>query len=385
MPHFFIFAGEPSGDLHGSTLIRALKNHQNDLQLTGICGPLMRSEGIDGPLKMENFQVMGFSDVVKALPQLRTYFYQLVDFILKQQFDAVILIDYPGFNLRLAKALRKRGFKGKIVHYICPSVWAHGKGRIKTMVGTLDLLLTIYPFEKEYFSTSSLPVKYIGNPLVENIKEWRYDPSWNAEFTFLAAEKFIALFPGSRTSEIARHFPLLLGVAAQLKKELTHLKFICCYVNKSHLEEMQKLLSKTSLKLNQDIFFIDSRFRYEVMQDCVMGLAKSGTVTLELALLKKPTLVIYELSYLNYFVAKYLLRLNLPYYCIVNILAKKEVFPEIIGMNLSVKQISEAVQQIYRSSEQRELIRHKCQEVIDELGEKKTHDVAATTILGLFK
>ena len=385
MQHLFFFAGEPSGDLHGSALMRKLKNKLPHLKLVGVGGPLMRKEGISGRLKMEYFQVMGFSDVLKALLRLGKYFYQIVKEIIDTQPDAVVLIDYPGFNLRLAKALRKRNYKGKIIQYICPSVWAHGKNRIKTLAANHDLLLTIYPFEKEYFNTTPLKVEYIGNPLVQNINKWKYNSKWRDHLNISSEDEFIALFPGSRSSEIARHFPLFLKCAENIKKSHPFLKFVCCYVNADQLKTMQKSLEQSSLKMNQNFFFISSNLRYEIMQDCEIALAKSGTVTLELALLQTPTVVVYELSYLNHFLAKYFLRLNLPYYCIVNILAKIEVFPELMGSNLSHRLISDKLQTLYENVEQRKKISLECQTILNDFGDKHTHQAAAEAIMGLWK
>ncbi len=154
--HYFIFAGEASGDLHGGPLVKALKQLNPASTITGVAGPAMRAQGVECLIPMEEFQVMGFSDVLAAFPKLWRQFHQVRDTILTTKPEVVILIDYPGFNLRLAKALRKKGFQGKIVQMICPTVWAWGKNRIHTMVNTLDLLLTIYPFEADCFANTSL-------------------------------------------------------------------------------------------------------------------------------------------------------------------------------------------------------------------------------------
>lgn len=382
---FFLFAGEPSGDLHGSQLIRALKSLNTTHHFLGVGGPLMRNEGLSGPLKMEDFQVMGFSDVLKALPHLRRSFYQVLHFILKHKPEIVILIDYPGFNLRLAKALRKKGFKGKIVQYICPSVWAHGKKRICTMVNTLDLLLTIYPFEIDCFSHTSLNVKYIGNPLINNFNNWQYKANWLTDSGISDQEKILALFPGSRQSEINRHTPLQLQAALFFKNKFPQFKLALSYSSENFLPLIHSIIAKTPFKIGYDLFLIPPKYRYELMQDCTMALAKSGTVTLELALHKKPTLVIYELSSLNYFVAKYLLRLNLPYYCIVNIIGNKEIFPEIMGPHLSAEKISQSWQQLYVDEERKENIQHACKNLLQLLGSNQTHQMAAQAILELIK
>ena len=167
----FIFAGEQSGDLHGAELLYALKQKEPNLQIMGVGGPKMRSQGIYSIEKMESFQVMGLSDVIKALPKLVFLFKNIRNTILKNNPKAVIFIDYPDFNMRMAKSLRKNGYTGKLIHYICPSVWAWRKGRIKDLAETLDLLLTIFPFEPQYFEKTPLKVEYVGNSLVKNIKD----------------------------------------------------------------------------------------------------------------------------------------------------------------------------------------------------------------------
>ena len=174
MTRYYLFAGEISGDLHGSRLMQALQSQRDQVSFYGVGGPLMRLEGLDCFIQMEKFQVMGFSDVIKALPHLWKLFYQVRDHILNMQPDCLILIDYPGFNLRLARSLRRKGFKGKLVQFICPSVWAHGKKRIAFLAAYFDLLLSIFPFETAYFAKTSLRVEYIGNPLTETISQHNY-------------------------------------------------------------------------------------------------------------------------------------------------------------------------------------------------------------------
>ena len=172
----FIFAGEKSADVHGERFFRALKADLPQLKVTGVGGPKMRSCGITSIHEMEQFQVMGFVDVFLALPSLIAKFYTVARAIERLKPKVVVTIDYPGFNLRLHRHLRKKGFKGKICHYICPSVWAWGKKRIPMMVENLDLLLSILPFEKQIFSHTSLPVVYVGNPLVQKIAHYTYNP-----------------------------------------------------------------------------------------------------------------------------------------------------------------------------------------------------------------
>ncbi len=325
----FIFAGERSGDLHGSHLITALKALKPPLSFTAVAGPKMRTCEIKCLLPMEKFQVMGFTDVLFHLPKLYRHFHFICRHIQETKPDVVILIDYPGFNLRLAKALRKRGYTGKIVQYICPSVWAHGKGRVETLEEAFDLLLTIYPFENKYFSLCKLSLCYVGNPLCEYIESYPYDIGWKQK-AVNNHENLIALFPGSREHEIKRHLPLILGTAEKILQSEPNAVFGLSLIDNTSLKLIENIVKKYSQALQKALFFVPVHYTYELMQGAKSAIAKSGTVTLELALHRCPTVVIYTLTKLNRLIAKYILRVNLPYYCIVNILLKKQTFIELI-------------------------------------------------------
>ena len=150
----FVACGEISGDIHAAELIQALLKQNPNLSIVGITGSKLRQLPVKTFMEMESLQVFGFWDIVRFLPKLMGLFFKLRSFLLKTAPKAVLFVDYPGFNLRMQKALRKKGFKGKLIHYICPTVWAWGKKRIHTMKNTLDLLLTIFPFETELFPPS---------------------------------------------------------------------------------------------------------------------------------------------------------------------------------------------------------------------------------------
>lgn len=375
--HYFLFAGEKSGDLHGGHLIEAIKQDFPTSLIRGVGGPNMRAAGIDSVLKMEQFQVMGFSDVLKSLPKLWRQFYLIRDEIVKTQPDCVILIDYPGFNLRLAKALRQQGFKGKIVQYICPTVWAHGKKRIHHMANTLDLLLTIYPFENACFAETPLNTCYIGNPLVDNILTYQYKEQWHQEVGLSRTDPLLAIFPGSRIGEIEQNFPQQLKAAFELKKEVKSLQIAVSCAHESLKLPLEKIIRQMD---SEKAHLIPSHLRYELMRDCKTAIAKSGTVTLELALHEKPTIVTYQLTWLNAWVAHYILRLNLPHYCIVNILGQNRIYPELISQNVTSEHILQSLRYIHCNHEIRLRIIAACQQVRSMLGHKKTHQLAAKAI-----
>ncbi len=363
----FIFAGEPSGDLHGSHLLKALKSLIPHCQFEAVAGPLMRNVGVDQLLPMESFAVMGFTDVFLSLPGLIKKFYKVRNHILESQPDAVILIDYPGFNLRLASSLRKKGYTGKIIQYISPTVWAHGSNRIQKMSDTLDLLLTIYPFEKKYFENSPLKVEYIGHPLCQAIQNHTY-----AEFK--KDQPIIAIFPGSRAGEIRRNFVKILESAASL----TDVTFAISIANEKVKPLIEEILRPSSLK---NYILVPKEQTYELMKNCKTAIAKSGTVTLELALHEKPTVVVYELSRLNRFIAKYILKLNLPFYCIVNILGEGQIFPELIEQGFTSENLTRNLLSLHQEGGARAHCIEECKRIKASLNEANPTEKASFSIL----
>lgn len=363
MKTLFLVAAEKSGDTHGANLMRALKKRLPSLVFEGVGGAAMRSQGLQCLIRGEELAFMGFSDVIKNFRTIWRSFRCISRFILKSKPSLIILIDYPGFNLRLAAALRKKGYKGKIVQMICPSVWAWGKKRIKTMVDNLDLLLTIYPFEKELFKGEPLEVHYIGHPIQDALSSHIYDPQWFKSLGMNNLEPLVAIFPGSRLGEIQRNLPLQLAAAAILKKKIPSLRFGISCGHQDLLCEAKKIIQTCGLHLERDLFFVPQNYTYELMQTSKAAIAKSGTVTLELAMHRCPTVVTYQLSALNYCIARYILQLNLPHYCIVNIVGKETIFPEFIASEATPEKIAEAVTLFFKDSSHRELCMQGCERV----------------------
>ncbi len=343
----YLLAGEPSGDLYGTQLAKEL----GDYSLRGVAGPLMRKEGVTPHLEMEQFAVMGFTDVAKRLPDLIGKFYTIRNSILESNPAAVVFIDYPGLNLRLARSLRKKGYKGKLIHYICPSVWAWGKKRIPQMSENLDLLLTIFPFEQKYFSETSLSVKYTGHPLTTLINQERKELN--------LPDNLVSLFPGSRSKEIELNLPMQLEAIKLYAKAHPETEYAICYTN----EKIRQQIERLCLPMKEKIHLVSSENRYALMRASRAALAKSGTITLELALQKCPTVVSYRVTSLNRFIAKYIVKLNLPHYCIVNILGSRRVFPEFIEVPPTAEALASHLMKLTSEGEERTLCVRGCQEV----------------------
>ena len=371
----FIFVGESSADLHGEALLKALFLQNPHLQIWGVCGPKMRTQGLRCIMPMEKFQVMGFVDVFLALPRLIRQFYAVVDAILKANPKGVVFIDYPGFNLRLAKTLRKKGYTGKLCHYICPSVWAHGKKRISLMAKNLDLLLTILPFEKQYFAGTPLAVHFVGHPLVERLSSHHYQ-----EIALPQNKKIVGLFPGSRKKEIERNFQLQLKVAKRLLQDDPDLFFAVSLAHSRFQKLLEKIIAEAKLTLGAEIALISPDKNYDMMKHCYLALAKSGTVNLELALHNVPTVVHYAVSRLDLFIVKHLIKLNLPYYCLVNIIANQEIFPELYGPLFTEENLYSAALRFLKDPKARKACQDQCLQLKKSLGEKQASQEAAKLI-----
>ncbi len=354
----FVFAGEVSGDVHGEHIVKKLKSEFPRARVFGVGGPLMRLAGLETILPMENFQVMGFVDVFFALPKLFKQFFFLKKMLLQERPDLILLIDYPGFNLALAKSLRKKGFTGKICHYICPSVWAWGKGRIAKMEKIFDHLYVIFPFEQRLFNQEKLPVHYVGNPLAQKAKNNRSSPI-NIDPKY----RVVAIFPGSRSKEIDRNFPLQLKIAKQLLKKHDDLFFVVSVAQSTFSRPLNELMDRLGVTDRSRFMFIEASLNPNLMKRAELAIAKSGTNNLELALHHIPTVVTYGIGPVDLFIAKNLLRINLPHYSLPNIVADQTIFPELIGPRFTEEALFAEVDQFLSSDKIRVACREKCREM----------------------
>jgi lipid-A-disaccharide synthase len=352
----FLLAGEPSGDLQGAKLVEALLSLDPTLRIAAVAGPEMRKFPIECVEPMESLQVMGFTDVLFALPKIARLFFSLRRKILKLDPKAFVGIDYPGFNLRLHQSLKKSGFKGKLIHYICPTVWAWGKKRIPRMAATLDQLLTILPFEPSCFSHTPLPVEYVGHPLTEAIRSFKPDPTFRKRHGWQEEDKILAIFPGSRKQEVERNLPLQLQIAKKLQAE------------------------DPRLKIGVGIPFEE---RYQLMHTAHMALAKSGTVALELALHRTPTIVQYAIRPIDVFLATRVFNINLPFYSLPNLILQTEVFPELIGPHLTEERLYEEASRLWSNDAKRTHCQTLCETLWTQLGSDLASLKAAKKILNL--
>jgi lipid-A-disaccharide synthase len=349
-PDIFVVAGEVSGDNLGGSILESLMQQRKDLDVVGIGGPQMRAHGLFPTIPMEELQVMGFIDVIKHLPRLIKIFRSTVQTILHLNPKVVVTIDYPGFNLRLAKSLRKKGYKGKICHVVCPSVWAWGKKRIQTLAHYDDMLLTLLPFEKPLFKETALRVEFIGHPLVKK-----------TPFETAPEDNLVALFPGSRSHEIERNLPYFLRLLPKLDPKL---KFVISLAQEKH---------RSLIRSMTDLPFLTPT------QKPMLAIAKCGTIVLELALRGIPTVVTYKISPLDVALAKWVFRINLPFYSLPNLILNRTLFPELIGPELTDNNLFEATTNLLDPKKLR-ACHLECQKIRELLTSSQD---AATLILSL--
>lgn len=341
-----------SGDLHGARLVEELLSKRPHLKIGAVAGPKMRALPIHSFFPMETLQVMGFVDVVRAIPKIVKQFFSIRKKILELNPKAVVLIDYPGFHLRLERSLRRKGYQGKLIHMVCPTVWAWNKRWIPRMAETLDLLLTFFPFEKRCFAHTQLPVHYVGHPLAAPVAS--FIPS-----NRYTGQKILGLFPGSRKSEIARNLPLQLTAAKKL----------------------QQLDPSLRIEISQASDSIEKN--YDLMKASRLALATSGTVTLELALHGTPTVVNYAIRPLDCFIAQKIFRIDLPFYCIANIIVQKAVFPELFGPHFTEEQLLFWAQKLWFDEAARKACIEGCSKVRKSLNTNGLNISSAQSILSL--
>ncbi len=367
MRKIYLVAGEASGDSHGYELLQSLQRLDNDLEFAGAGGPAMRKATTGRIEDWSDHAVIGVIDVLKNYGYFKGQMVRMVEEIHNWQPQAVVLIDYPGFNLRLAARLRSENYSGKIIYYISPQVWAWNRGRIPKMAKILDLMLCIFPFEKPLYEKSGLSTRFVGHPMVDKLSSLRE-----------AAErehKLIALLPGSRLREIRRIFPVMLEACKLLDDDGYH---FAATAPKPALCEVMKEQMKTAA-VNPESIRITTGDAYQLMQQASAGLVASGTATLESAFFQLPFALVYKVSWATYWPAKFLIKV--PYIGMVNILAERKVIPEYIQSQATAGNLAAEVLRLTTDTEYRAELLSGCQDAIAKLGGGGASNNAAQFIL----
>ena len=358
----FLIAGERSGDLHGGNLIKALKNHQPSAQFRGFGGDYMESAGMEIVVHYRELAFMGFAEVLANLRTISKKLTQCQQDILQFKPDVLVLIDYAGFNMRVAKFARKNGIK--VFWYISPKVWAWNQSRALKLKANVDRMFVILPFEKDFFKKYDWDVDYVGNPVLDAVKAHQADEKFLAKNYLKSEGQLVALLPGSRKQELQRMIPLMASVAARLP----HIQFGLATVSNLN-EELY-----APMKVLPNIRFINNA-TYDLLTYAQAAVVTSGTATLETALFRVPQVVVYKTSGFSYRIAKMAIRV--PYISLVNLIAGREVVKELIQDDASEEKTLGEIRKILEDSVHKNSILSGYDEIIKILDTGSASENAA--------
>lgn len=331
--HIVISAGEASGDLHASLLIKALQTQQDNLHFHGIGGPKCRALGMHALIHAETLSVVGILEIARQFFTLRSALKTMQQFLTTQKPDLVVLVDFSGFNLRLAKYAHQARIQ--VVYYVSPQVWAWRKRRIKTIKRYVDHMIVFFPFEEKLYQEAGVPVSYVGHPLAESVQAEQTPAAFKRSHQ-IGSGPLIGLMPGSRNTEIRRLLPKMLATLPQLKATHPTLQCILIEADTASTDLIDGMLASYQDFQIQRIPAGSSDYSALAACDCVI--VASGTATLELALLQTPMVIVYQLDPISYHIANALV--DLPYYGLCNIAAGEAVVPECIQSDCTPDQIA---------------------------------------------
>jgi lipid-A-disaccharide synthase len=316
-----IVAGEESGDIHAASFVRLLKADNKNIEFSGIGGRHMQEAGVLLVSDLARYGVTGFTAVFRHLRVIRKAFYAIKAHLEKTKPDLLILVDYPGFNLRLAKVAKKMGIR--ILYYISPQIWAWKAKRIVTIRACIDRMAVILPFEKTIYEQAKVPVSFVGHPLVEKINHCDDVPSARIKLQLPLNKRLVAMLPGSRINEIEKHMPVLVATAEKLSQQIEDLHFVIPIAGTIDSSKVKGYFAKS----NVNISFIQGKATEVVAcSDCAV--VASGTASLECALLEIPMCIIYKASKLSYHIVMKVIKVK--YLGLCNLLQNEMVVPELL-------------------------------------------------------
>lgn len=370
MSRIFIIAGETSGDTHAAGLIGELHKGNPTFSFAGLGGPRMRAIGGDGIEDwLRDAAVLGLWEVLKHYGYFKRKFDEALGRIAAEPPDAVVLVDYPGFNLRIAKALRRNRYRGRIIYYISPQVWAWKRGRVKVMARLLDLMICIFPFERELYEASGLHTEFAGHPLVDQAKALRQSRT--------REKHLVGWFPGSRLHEVRRIFPVMLDAARAIRLAVPEARFAVSAANEQLAAEMRDLAEQRGMFEAKQ--WIETGTVYDLMQRAEVGAVASGTATLEAACFGLPYALVYQVNWLTYAVGKAVVRVR--HLGIVNILAGREVVRELIQHDLTADNLAREIAGLLMDAERRQRLAGDLASMVAKLGAGGAYTRAARAVI----
>ena len=374
-----LIAGEASGDAHAAKLVNALRRQspETDFQFFGATGADMRDAGVETILKADDLAIVGLAEIARALPMFFKTFQILKTVAIERKPDAVILIDFPDFNLKLAKALKKHGLK--IIYYISPQLWAWRRYRAKTIKNSVDLLLTILPFERDWYAKRGIThVSYVGNPLAGEVKSKLSKEEFCAKHNLFLAKPIISLLAGSRHKEVTRILPPLLETAGLMNRRDTDLQFVVPLAPTRRIEEIEDAKIKARV-LPTNLTVVKDETR-EALNASDAAAVTSGTATLETAIIGVPMAIVYKTSALNYGLLRPII--SVEHFGLINLIAQKRLAKEFIQNEFTPEKLADEMFRLL-DPETNKKARAGLLEVVETLGKGGASKRAAEAVLEL--
>ncbi len=364
----YVIAGELSGDVHGAGMLRALVSMHPDLKIHGAGGPEMRAIAGDGLRDwIEDAAVMGLWEVLKRYGWFKQRFAEMLAEVRALKPQLLVLIDYPGFNLRFAEAVKAELPDTKIIYYISPQVWAWNKGRLPKMARLLDEMLCLFPFEKPIFEGAGLPTTFVGHPLVDELEEERAGTP--------REDELVALLPGSREREVARLFPMMLESARRLHLKRPDVRFEACGASTKLTARMREMADAAKMS---ELVEVREGGAHSLMQRAACGVVASGTATLEAAYFGLPYCLVYKVAWPTYLVARMVVKIE--HIGLINILAGARVVEEFIQSEADPLHVEQSLFRFLSDDAHREETRRKLLATASKLGGPGAHLRAASAI-----
>lgn len=370
--HIVIVAGEESGDKHASRIVAQLKQSNPEITFSGIGGKHMQDAGVDVINHLANFGVTGITEVLRHFKTIKEAFKLIKAHLNETKPQILLLIDYPGFNLRLAKYAKEK-LNLKIIYYISPQIWAWKANRINTIKKYIDVMAVILPFEKTIYERNKVTAYFVGHPLVEKLNTIQPYEKIRVNLNLPLDKKIIALLPGSRIQEIERHLPIMLRAAQDLIKQHTNLHFVLPIALTIEPKIIEQYTTKTDLPLS----LIRGDAQNVIKSaDCVI--VASGTASLECALLEKPMCIIYKASFITYLAATIFIRVK--YLGLCNLLLQKMIVPELLQYDCNETELFNTVDKLLTDHNYKEQMIVNLQKMRDILNLKQA-DLDITTLI----
>jgi lipid-A-disaccharide synthase len=350
--------GEASGDVHGAHLVKALSRRDQTLRFFGVAGEQLRQTTFEALFDVSQLAGMGLVELAGNLRNIWRAYHILRHAMRDRRPALLVLIDFPEFNLRLAKLAKK--LKIPVLYYISPQIWAWRRGRVRQIAKYVDHMAVVFPFEVPFYEKRQVKVTFVGHPLLDIVRSQESRETVLARLALDTEKQTIAILPGSRRGEIAYHLPVLLDAAARLKKD-SEIQFFLIRASTVGRHEVESALKRVSLKIP-----IVEDQRYDALNACDLAWTASGTVTLEAALLLKPMIVVYRLSWLTYALARMLVKIR--HVAIVNIMAGKELVPELIQGDFTAAGVVKKTRSLLENRDLRDKIIRKLVTLREKLG-----------------